>query len=231
MRINDLFTQCFPFQRYYIGSARELARLCGVCKAPIIQHFSETLSGSITIRSFDQQPRFHDTSMRLIDGYSRPNFHTAGAMEWLCIRLDVLSLFTFAFSLIFLISLPKGAIDPSEYHYEYIVIVDFCYCMLNLVKVHTLSVFSSLLLCNAGVAGLAVTYGLNLNTLQSWVVWNLCFMENKIISVERILQYTSIPSEPPLVVESDRPESDWPIQGEVNIQDLQVIFSSGIINC
>lgn len=82
---------------------------------------------------------------------------------------------------------------------------------------------SQFLLCNAGVAGLAVTYGLNLNGLQSWVVWNLCFMENKVISVERILQYTSIPSEPPLVVESNRPESGWPIQGEVNIQDLQVI--------
>ncbi|KAL8462296.1 hypothetical protein ACS0TY_033372 [Phlomoides rotata] len=174
-------------QRYYIAAARELARLCGVYKAPVIQHFSETLSGSITIRSFEQEPRFRDICMRLIDGYSRPKFHTAAAMEWLCIRLDVLSLLTFAFSLIFLITLPKGAIHPSA-------------------------------------AGLAVTYGLNLNGLQSWVVWNLCFMENKIISVERILQYTSIPREPPLVVESNRPESGWPIQGEVNIQDLQVRY-------
>ncbi|KAK4398609.1 ABC transporter C family member 3, partial [Sesamum angolense] len=179
---------CIWLQRYYIASARELARLCGVCKAPVIQHFSETLSGSSTIRSFDQQRRFRDLSMRLIDGYSRPKFYTAGAMEWLCIRLDVLSLVTFAFSLIFLIAIPEGTIDPS-------------------------------------VAGLAVTYGLNLNMLQAWVVWNLCFMENRIISVERILQYTSIPIEPPLVVESNRPESHWPIHGEVNIQDLQVRYA------
>lgn len=102
-------------QRYYIGSARELARLCGVCKAPVIQHFSETLSGASTIRSFDQQPRFRETSMRLIDGYSRPKFHTAGAMEWLCIRLDMLSLITFAFSLVFLICIPEGTIDPSKF--------------------------------------------------------------------------------------------------------------------
>ena len=80
-------------------------------------------------------------------------------------------------------------------------------------------------MCNAGIAGLAVTYGLNLNMYQSWVVWNLCFMENRIISVERILQYTSLSSEPPLVIESNRPASCWPTQGEVNIQDLQVIFS------
>ncbi|KAL3821106.1 hypothetical protein ACJIZ3_007011 [Penstemon smallii] len=179
---------CIYLQRYYIGSARELARLCGVCKAPFIQHFSETLSGSSTIRSFDQESRFRDISMRLIDGYSRPKFHTAGAMEWLCIRLDMLSLITFAFSLVFLIFIPEGSIDPS-------------------------------------VAGLAVTYGLNLNKLQAWVVRNLCTMEQRIISVERILQYTTIPSEPPLVVESNRPQSNWPIHGEVIIRDLQVRYA------
>ncbi|PNX69626.1 ABC transporter C family member 3-like protein, partial [Trifolium pratense] len=32
------------YQRYYLPSARELSRLCGVCKAPIIQHFAETIS-------------------------------------------------------------------------------------------------------------------------------------------------------------------------------------------
>ncbi|RVW50097.1 ABC transporter C family member 3 [Vitis vinifera] len=147
--------------------------------------FSETISGSTTIRSFDQESRFRDTNMKLIDGYTRPKFNSAAAMEWLCFRLDVLSSITFAFSLVFLISIPEGAIDP-------------------------------------GIAGLAVTYGLNLNTLQAWVVWNLCNMENKIISVERMLQYTSIPSEPPLVMEGNKPACSWPSHGEVDIRDLQV---------
>ena len=74
-----------------------------------------------------------------------------------------------------------------------------------------------------GIAGLAVTYGLNLNMLQAWVIWSLCNLENKIISVERILQYTSIPSEPPLVVESNQPDHSWPSHGEVEIRDLQVL--------
>ncbi|CAK9166895.1 unnamed protein product [Ilex paraguariensis] len=181
---------CIWLQQYYISSARELARLIGVCKAPVIQHFAETISGSTTIRSFDQESRFRDTNMKLIDGYSRPTFHSSGAMEWLCIRLDMLSLITFTSSLVFLISVPEGTIDSS-------------------------------------VAGLAVTYGLNLNMLQAWVIWNLCSMENKIISVERILQYTSLPSEPPLVIESNRPEADghWPSHGEVDIRDLKVRYA------
>lgn len=73
-----------------------------------------------------------------------------------------------------------------------------------------------------GIAGLAATYGLTLNTLNGWVVWTLTNLENKIISVERIFQYSSIPSEPPLVIESNRPDDQWPSQGEVDIRHLQV---------
>ncbi|KAH9789883.1 ABC transporter C family member 3 [Citrus sinensis] len=83
-------------QQYYITSTRELSRLIGVCKAPVIQQFSETISGSTTIRSLDQELRFRDTNMKLIDEYSRPKFHIAGAMEWLRFCIDMLSSITFA---------------------------------------------------------------------------------------------------------------------------------------
>ncbi|OEL25167.1 ABC transporter C family member 7 [Dichanthelium oligosanthes] len=115
-------------------------------------------------------------------------FYNAGAMEWLCFRLDVLSSLTFAFSLIFLINLPPGIIDP-------------------------------------GIAGLAVTYGLNLNMLQAWVVWSMCNLENKIISVERILQYMSIPAEPPLSVSEDKLTHNWPSRGEIQLHDLHVKYA------
>ncbi|RZC43873.1 hypothetical protein C5167_036838 [Papaver somniferum] len=60
------------------------------------------------------------------------------------------------------------------------------------------------------IAGLAVTYGLNLNVLQASVIWNLCNAENKMISVERISQYSKLSSEAPLVIENCRPPSNWP---------------------
>lgn len=69
-----------------------------------------------------------------------------------------------------------------------------------------------------------MTYGLNLNYVQFSVIWILCNLENKIISVERILQYTSIPSEAPLVIKDNQPDYSWPSFGEVHIQDLQVPF-------
>ncbi|KAJ6833374.1 ABC transporter C family member 3 [Iris pallida] len=82
---------CVWYQQYYIDTARELSRLVGVCKAPIIQHFAESLSGSMTIRSFNQETRFVQTNFHLSDE-SRPKFYNASAMEWLCFRLDMLHL-------------------------------------------------------------------------------------------------------------------------------------------
>ena len=62
----------------------------------------------------------------------------------------------------------------------------------------------------------------------------MCQMENKIISVDRILQYTCIPSEPPLVIEENWPDQSWPSQGEIDIRNLQVssyvVFSIGLKN-
>ncbi|KDP39250.1 hypothetical protein JCGZ_01007 [Jatropha curcas] len=75
------------------------------------------------------------------------------------------------------------------------------------------------------IAGLAVTYGLNLNVLQAMVIWNICSLENEMISVERILQYMSTPSEPPLVVDENRPDPSWPSHGEVDICNLQVRYT------
>lgn len=75
-----------------------------------------------------------------------------------------------------------------------------------------------------GIAGLTVTYGLNLNMILSFVMWFLCNLENKIISVERIFQYTDIPSEPPLVIENNRPDAHWPFHGEIGISNLQVMY-------
>ncbi|XP_027191554.1 ABC transporter C family member 3-like isoform X2 [Cicer arietinum] len=169
---------CIWYQRYYSASARELARLTGICQAPVIQHFSETISGATTIRSFEQQSRFNEINMKLIDKYSQPKLYSASAMEWLSFRLDILSSTIFAFCLVFLISFPSSIADPS-------------------------------------IAGLAVTYGINLNSVQFNLIWFLCNLENKIISVERILQYTSIPSEAPLVIEDNRPDHSWPSFGEV----------------
>jgi hypothetical protein len=47
-------------------------------------------------------------------------------------------------------------------------------------------------------------------------------LENEIISVERILQYISIPEEPPLSISEDKLARSWPSEGEIQLQNLHV---------
>ncbi|RLM73429.1 putative ABC transporter C family member 15 [Panicum miliaceum] len=179
---------CFLCQRYYIPTARELARLSQIQRAPILHHFAESLAGASSIRAYGQKDRFRKANLGLVDNHSRPWFHNISSMEWLSFRLNMLSNFVFAFSLTLLVSLPEGFINPS-------------------------------------IAGLAVTYALNLNSQLASIIWNICNTENKMISVERIMQYSRIPSEAPLIVDHYRPPNSWPEAGTINIRSLEVRYA------
>ncbi|XP_057416736.1 ABC transporter C family member 3-like isoform X2 [Lotus japonicus] len=103
------------YQAYYITTARELARMVGIRKAPILHHFSESIAGAATIRCFNQEQIFLTKKMALIDDYSRVAFHNYATMEWLSVRINFLFNLVFYFVLVILVTLPKSAIDPM-YH-------------------------------------------------------------------------------------------------------------------
>jgi len=154
-------------QWYYSASARELARLVGTCQALVIQHFSETISRSTTIKCFEQGSRFKDINIKLIDRYSQLKLYNAAAIEWWNFRLDILSTLTFAFCLVFLISFPNSFTTLGDY----LKLHTFTSQTLLLMPLKTFILsfhFNSCLF--QGIAGLAVTYGLNLNALQT----NIC---------------------------------------------------------
>lgn len=76
------------------------------------------------------------------------------------------------------------------------------------------------------MAGLAVTYGLNLNARLSRWILSFCKLENKIISIERIHQYCQIPSEALPIIENCRPPPSWPENGTIELIDLKVLCFS-----
>ncbi|KAL0694078.1 hypothetical protein Bca4012_061258 [Brassica carinata] len=87
------------------------------------------------------------------------------------------------------------------------------------------------------MAGLAVTYGLNLNARLSRWILSFCKLENKIISIERIYQYSQIPSEAPTFIEDAHPPPSWPENGTIEINNLKVRYGENLptvlhgINC
>nr|AIU41638.1 ABC transporter family protein [Hevea brasiliensis]ALG00771.1 inositol hexakisphosphate transporter [Hevea brasiliensis] len=182
---------CLWMQKYYMASSRELVRIVSIQKSPIIHLFGESIAGAATIRGFGQEKRFMKRNLYLLDCFARPFFCSLAAIEWLCLRMELLSTFVFAFCMILLVSFPHGSIDPS-------------------------------------MAGLAVTYGLNLNARLSRWILSFCKLENKIISIERIYQYSQIPSEAPSVIEGFRPPSSWPENGTIDLIDLKVRYAENL---
>lgn len=182
---------CLWMQKYYMASSRELVRIVSIQKSPVIHLFGESIAGAATIRGFGQEKRFMKRNLYLLDCFGRPFFYSLAAIEWLCLRMELLSTFVFAFCMILLVSFPHGSIDPS-------------------------------------MAGLAVTYGLNLNARLSRWILSFCKLENKIISIERIHQYSQIPGEAPPIIENSRPPSSWPENGTIELIDLKVRYKESL---
>jgi len=88
--------------------------------------------------------------------------------------------------------------------------------------------------------GLSLSYGLSLNGVLFWAIYMSCFVENRMVSVERIKQFSVIPSEAAWTIKDRLPPPNWPSQGNVEIKDLQVCiqivlvrdsFNSGSTGC
>jgi ABC-type multidrug transport system fused ATPase/permease subunit len=72
---------------------------------------------------------------------------------------------------------------------------------------------------DAGAGALALTYGLTLTSAVSWGLRWFVDAESELASVERIVEYCSLPSEPAAVIPDAVPQS-WPAKGEVEFKHL-----------
>ncbi|XVF86794.1 hypothetical protein PTKIN_Ptkin18bG0071300 [Pterospermum kingtungense] len=100
-------------QGYYMSSARELVRINGTTKAPVMNYAAETSLGVVTIRSFNMVDRFFKNYLKLVDTDATLLFLSNAALEWLVQRIETLqnlTLFTAAF---FLLLLPKNQVTPG----------------------------------------------------------------------------------------------------------------------
>ena len=61
----------FFLQLYYIATSRELKRLDSLAMSPIFGHFSETLTGLLTLRAFRKQGYFSKRNHEKLDHSNR----------------------------------------------------------------------------------------------------------------------------------------------------------------
>ncbi|KAK9099160.1 hypothetical protein Syun_026205 [Stephania yunnanensis] len=97
-------------QGYYLASARELIRINGTTKAPIMNYTSETSLGLVTIRAFAMKEKFFQNYLKLVDTDASLFFHSNATMEWLLLRVEALQNVTLIAATLLLVMLPHGSV-------------------------------------------------------------------------------------------------------------------------
>ncbi|MBA0553688.1 hypothetical protein Golob_012843 [Gossypium lobatum] len=175
------------YRGYYLASSRELTRLDSITKAPVIHHFSESISGVMTIRAFRKEDSFCQENVDRVNSNLRMDFHNNGSNEWLGFRLELIGTVVLCLSTMCMILLPSSIVRPEN-------------------------------------VGLSLSYGLSLNGVLFWAIFLSCFVENRMVSVERIKQFSSIQPEAAWHIEDRLPPPNWPTHGNVDLKDLQVRY-------
>ncbi|XP_051213046.1 ABC transporter C family member 14 isoform X1 [Lolium perenne] len=175
------------YRGYYLSTSRELTRLESITKAPVINHFSETVQGVITIRSFRKGDSFFQENLNRLNSSLKMDFHNNGANEWFGFRLELLGSFVLCFTALLMVTLPRSFVKQE-------------------------------------FVGLSLSYGLSLNSIFFYGIWVSCIIENKMVAVERIKQFISIPPETEWTIKECLPVANWPSKGDINIIDLKVRY-------
>ncbi|OAX30722.1 hypothetical protein K503DRAFT_806826 [Rhizopogon vinicolor AM-OR11-026] len=180
---------------FYRASAREVKRLDSMLRSLLYSHFSETLTGLPTIRSFGEMRQFINANRYYIDLENRALFIVIAnqrqvalflfggswlisSVRWMAIRLDFI-----------------GGM------------------MIFLIAMLAVSDVSGI---NAAQIGLVLTYTTSLSQMCSMVTRQTADVENYMNSVERLVQYVkgdTIPKEAPHEIEGRKPPPQWPEHG------------------
>ncbi|KAI5001703.1 hypothetical protein ZWY2020_026353 [Hordeum vulgare] len=161
------------YRNRYIATSRELTRLQGVTKAPVIDHLTESFSGSPIIRCFGKEDEFYQKNLDMID-----------SNLWFGFRLELIGTLVLSITAFLMISLPSNFIKKE-------------------------------------FVGMSLSYGLSLNSLVYHAISISCMIENDMVSVERVNQYSSLPSEAAV---SLRSSPNWLRRGDIDIKDLEVRY-------
>jgi len=173
-------------QQYYIRSSREIKRLDSISRSPIYAHFSETLAGISTIRSFGQEERFIFDNQVKLDENQKAYFASLVANRWLGIRVEFIGSCVVSLAALLAV-LERDNIDP-------------------------------------GMAGLSLTYALNITVVLNWLVRMSTEAETQLVSVERVMQYAKIDTEAPASILQTLPPRTWPQDGAIEFKNLTLRY-------
>nr|GAT50189.1 ABC protein [Mycena chlorophos] len=197
------------FSAYYRASARELKRIDALLRSVLFAHFSESLTGLPTIRSYGALPRFLEQNKKYIDLDDRALILTITNQRWLAIRLDACGAIMVFIVAVFAVVGVSG-ISPAQ---------------IGLVLTYTTQLTQLCAMVTRQTAELENCACLELD---------LCITQHvtDMNSVERVVHYSRqdlVPQEAAYESDMDlKPSPEWPSRGAVQFKNLQMSYRPGL---
>lgn len=184
-----------------------------VGRSSILSHVNATIQGLSTVRACNAsdilQKEFHEFQ----DHNTSCDFLFNCASTWFAVSLDIVCLLfiatvTYSFLLLedskLVDILKKVSMNRNVFH-----------------------VFPSTVLgANSGQVGLAIMSSINLIGICEYGIRESTELENQMVSVERIVEYGKVESEPPLESnDKNAPPKGWPTNGNIEFKALSMRYS------
>ncbi|XP_015781159.1 multidrug resistance-associated protein 1 [Tetranychus urticae] len=100
-------------QKIYIASSRQLRRIDGVTRSPIFSHYTETVTGSTSIRAYQATDRFSEKLFKLVDVNNSASMANLAASRWLSVRLELLGNIIVTSTALYAV-IGRGSMSPGK---------------------------------------------------------------------------------------------------------------------
>ncbi|XP_030067577.1 multidrug resistance-associated protein 6 isoform X2 [Microcaecilia unicolor] len=77
-----------------------------------------------------------------------------------------------------------------------------------------------------GIVGFSVSYALQVTGILNWIVRSWSDVENNIVSVERVNEYSAVPKEAPWTLAMNSLNNAWPADGRIEFRDYGLKYRS-----
>lgn len=183
---------------YFRDVSRETKRLESLSRSPVYAHFSETLGGLSTIRAYGESASFVNDFENKLDGSTKAIYSNKTSERWLSTRLELVGAAIAGLAAVFStqVVLSNGTSGIGES-----------------------DSFASL-------AGLSLTYAIQVTGMLQWVVRSFAQVEAAMNSAERVLYYTeNIPKE--AAMDSNELQTDAELEPLMNSATKAVVATGG----
>ena len=93
-----IFGVLYPIQLFYRATSRELKRLESETRSPVFSHFSETLTGLSSVRTYRVRDRFVQCNLDRLDANNRAIYLIIMSARWMSLMMDLMGLLAIFFS-------------------------------------------------------------------------------------------------------------------------------------